>query len=68
MSLFGDFFFRCIYDMDPEYCHSYEWDPESRGFAKGLADCPSCIHREPINAETIKAEREWEEERARPLW
>ena len=68
MNLHGDFFFRCEYDLDPGFCQMYEWDPESRGFAQGLADCPSCKYREPINAETAKAEREWAEERARTLW
>lgn len=68
MSVHRDLLFRCKYDMDPAYCYMYELDPESRAFARGIADCPSCTFREPIDAETARAEREWEEERARPLW
>ena len=68
MSIDSDFFFRCKHDMDPQYCNMYEYDPESRGFLQGLAECASCKYREAINAKTAKAEQEWEEERSKPLW
>lgn len=48
--------FRCTFGLRQEDCGEYVADPEARGYGR-FAGCPSCLWRQPANAETSDAER-----------
>lgn len=48
--------YGCRLKLAQKDCARYEADTASRGYGQRIDGCPSCVHREPADAATAKAD------------
>ena len=53
--------YGCYLGLAQDTCGKYEKDEKSRGWQARVGGCCSCVHREPANAETMRADANFAE-------